>query len=56
MKNLSDYINAMLLTLLGDHDLIAKWWNSPNGAFDGQCPQDVDENTIKSYLENFLFK
>jgi hypothetical protein len=56
MKNTTDYINAMLFTLLGDHNMIAKWWTSPNWAFGGQCPQDVDENLITSYLENFLFK
>jgi hypothetical protein len=56
MKNLTDYINAMLLALLGDRDMVTKWWTSPNLAFGMQCPQDVDEDLIKSYLENFLFK
>jgi len=55
MKNLSDYINVMLFALLGDHELVAKWWTSPNAAFEGRCPQDVDEHTVKAYLEGHCY-
>lgn len=52
----TDYLNAMLLSLLGNHELIAKWWTTPNRAFEGQCPQEVDENTVKNYLESHYFR
>ena len=52
----TDYLNAMLLSLLGNPELIAKWWSTPNRAFEGQCPQDVDEKQVKNYLESFCFK
>jgi hypothetical protein len=55
MKNLADYLDAMLFALLGNRELIARWWASPNLAFEGQCPCDVDENTIKTYLEGHCF-
>ena len=55
MKNLSDYCNAMLFSLIGDHELVVNWWNTPNRAFEGQCPCDIDENTVKSYLEGQCF-
>jgi hypothetical protein len=40
---------------LGDSDLIKLWWESPNAAFDNKCPKDVDENTVKNYLEGHYF-
>lgn len=55
MKNLTDYMNTMLFALIGDHDLVAKWWSSPNRAFEGQCPKDVDEQKVKAYLEGHCF-
>jgi hypothetical protein len=36
MKNLTDYLNMLLLIQLGDHDLIKQWWDSPNLAFDNK--------------------
>lgn len=55
-KNLNDYIHNMLFALLGSQELIAKWWTTPNKAFGGQCPQDVDETTVKNYLESHCFR
>jgi hypothetical protein len=55
MKNLSDYLHLMLMSLLGDHDLAKMWWTTPNAAFEGQCPQDVDEQVVKAYLEGYCF-
>lgn len=55
MKNLADYMNSMLLALLGDPQLVAKWWDSPNKAFDMQCPRDVDEQKVRAYLEGHCF-
>jgi hypothetical protein len=52
----TDYLNAMLLSLLGDPQLVAKWWNTPNKGFNMQCPCDVPEPDVKRYLESFCFK
>ena len=45
----------MLMSLLGDQDLAKMWWTTPNVAFEGQCPQDVDEQVVKAYLEGHCF-
>ena len=55
MKNLSDYLHLMLMSLLGDPQLVSAWWASPNAAFDMQCPQDVDEQLVKAYLEGHCY-
>ena len=55
MKNIADYCNAMLMSLLGNPDLVIKWWTTPNRAFDMQCPRDVDEQKVKTYLEGHCF-
>jgi hypothetical protein len=46
----------LLLGLLGSHELSTQWWNSPNKAFDYECPKDVPETKVKNYLEGFAFK
>lgn len=51
----TDYLNNLLLMLLGDPLLIAQWWDSPNLAFEGQCPKDVPEAQVKAYLEGHCF-
>jgi hypothetical protein len=56
MKNITDYLHNMLVALLGDPQLVIKWWTTPNLAFGGQCPQDVDEITVKNYLESHCFR
>lgn len=55
MKNITDYMNAMLMSLIGDRELVTQWWDSPNLAFDGQCPRDVPEAQVKAYLEGHCF-
>lgn len=56
MKNIADYCNAMLMSLLGNPDLVIRWWTTPNQAFDGECPQEVPEEFVKAYLESFCFR
>ena len=34
-------LDAILYLLLGSTDLVHKWWNSPNTAFDDRFPKDV---------------
>lgn len=45
------YLNMLLLGLIGDRNLVSAWWNTPNRAFEGQLPKDIDQETIKNYLE-----
>lgn len=52
----TDYLNVLLLSLLGNHELVTKWWTTPNKGFDMQCPQDVPEAKVKAYLESFCFR
>lgn len=52
----TNYLNAMLISLLGNPELVARWWNTPNRAFEGQCPQDVPEEQVKQYLEGHCFR
>ena len=47
----TDYINSLLLALVGRQELVQAWWTSPNLAFDGQCPCDVPETKVVAYLE-----
>jgi len=53
---MGDYLQNMLVALLGDPRLVMTWWTTPNAAFNGQCPQDVDEITVKNYLESHCFR
>ena len=52
----SVYLNMLLIGLIGNRDLCQQWWTTPNRAFDGQCPKDVDETIVKNYLEGFCFR
>ena len=52
----TDYIDAMLFALIGNHELVKSWWTTPNKGFDMHCPCDVPETEVKSYLEFYCFK
>ena len=48
-------INAMLRSLLGnDIEMIDRWYNSPNKAFDGKCPLRVPKQDLYIYLLEFF--
>ena len=34
-------LNKMLFGLLGSEELVSKWWNSPNKAFDLKTPNEL---------------
>ena len=34
-------LDKLLAALLGDEDLVDKWWNSPNLAFKAQTPEEL---------------
>lgn len=33
-------LDALLFAMLGSEELVHKWWNSPNKAFDDRFPKD----------------
>lgn len=46
-------VDDLLLALLGSHEFVDAWWNSPNAHFGFQCPVDCDQRTVYNYvLEN----
>ena len=48
-------LTAILHDLLGGNSfLVETWWNSPNKAFEGKCPIEVDLDKVSSYLMQFL--
>ena len=51
----SVYLNMLLLGLIGNRDLVKTWWTTPNRGFDNKCPCDVDEATVKAYLEGHCY-
>lgn len=48
-------LNEMLLSLLGNINLVERWWNSPNRAFNLQRPIDVDRDQVRKYLESYVY-
>lgn len=38
---MDEKLNKMLKALLGSDELVQRWWNSPNRAFDGETPDDL---------------
>ena len=49
------YLNHLLFQMLGNQELVKLWWQSPNRAFGGSCPQDVCESQVLNYLEGHTF-
>lgn len=55
MKTLEEKAHLILKALLGSDEMVARWWASPNKAFDGQIPDDLwhtNSGRIKVY--NYL--
>lgn len=42
--------DALLMAMLGDKELVEKWWHSPNKGFDDAHPIDVDPKKVQEYL------
>lgn len=62
MKNYADYLplpiydlDKMLLGLLGDHELIDVWWNSPNKAFEYNTPQQMWQPDTYSQVVKYIY-
>ena len=50
-------LNIMLFTLLGSDDLVNRWWESPNLAFENKTPDQVyeeDEQQVIDYVLSYL--
>lgn len=49
----TDKYNRILHALLGSDELVQKWWESPNKAFDDITPSEMwnrDKDRVKNYL------
>jgi hypothetical protein len=49
----TDKYNRILHALLGSNELVQKWWESPNKAFDDMTPSEMldrDKDRVKNYL------
>ena len=49
----TDKYDRILYALLGSNELVQKWWESPNKAFDEMTPiemWDRDKDRVKNYL------
>lgn len=40
-NSMDEKLNKLLKALLGSDELVQRWWNSPNRAFDGEIPDDL---------------
>lgn len=52
-------LNIMLFAMLGSDDLVNKWWESPNLAFENKTPNqmyDEDERQVIDYVLSYLQK
>lgn len=43
-------VDDLLLAMLGSHDFVETWWNSPNAHFGFQCPCDCDREQVYQYV------
>lgn len=43
-------LNPLLRGLLGSEELVTKWWQSPNKAFDNKPPCEVELTEVRDYL------
>jgi hypothetical protein len=49
----TDKYDRILYALLGSEELVQKWWESPNRAFDEMTPIEMwnrDKDRVKKYL------
>lgn len=56
-----EHIDAMLFALLGSHELVKKWWLSPNKYFDMRTPKEVwdcdqgGDKEVFTYVMSFCY-
>jgi hypothetical protein len=47
------YLNTVLFSLIGNDDLVVRWWKNPNKAFDNRTPEDTyktDKKLVVDYI------
>jgi hypothetical protein len=52
-------LNVCLFTMLGNDDLVNRWWESPNLAFENKTPNEVyeeNEQQVIDYVLSYLQK
>jgi hypothetical protein len=52
--NIESRCNMMLFGLLGSHELVEKWWRSPNKAFEGRMPSELFEGDEAMMVFDYL--
>jgi len=52
--NMKQAISEGLLAMLGSEELVIKWWESPNKAFNGMRPNDVCLEELRKYVLSHL--
>jgi uncharacterized protein (DUF2384 family) len=61
MKLTVEKLDRCLFSMVGSHDLVSKWWTSPNRAFEMQKPIDVwtesedGKEKITSYILHMTY-
>lgn len=43
-------LNPLILAMVGSDAMAAKWWTSPNKAFNNECPCYVEFDIVRDYL------
>ena len=59
MRTAEEKVNEILKALLGNDELVQRWWSSPNRAFDGEIPDDLwntsdGRKQVYTYIVNQL--
>jgi len=49
----AELCDQILFSILGNEDLVGRWWHSKNKAFDMQAPAEVNVIEVLAYLEQF---
>jgi hypothetical protein len=51
-------LDSILFAMLGNNELVEKWWDSPNKAFDMITPKemlDLNHECVVNYILNHAF-
>ena len=50
-------LDELLLNMLGSHELVQQWWNSPNTAFGGDTPQQwFQDQALQAQVVSYIYK
>ena len=51
-----DQLDRCLMAMLGNMELVERWWHSPNHAFDMKTPMESDWEKVQNYILGYLQK